>query len=86
MAYIIGWLFSTLSGGWRWIVGLGAAPAIFQFAILFILPETPRWLVQAGREDEAQSVLGKIYRSHSGGDSAFAKRVLRDIQQEVAEE
>ena len=86
VAYIVGWLFSTLSGGWRWIVGLGAAPAVLQFGLLFVLPETPRWLVQAGRETEAQTVLGKIYRSHPDSDAGFAKSVLRDIQQEVAEE
>lgn len=85
VAYIVGWLFSTLPGGWRWIVGLGAAPAVFQFALLFVLPETPRWLVQAGREVEAQNVLGKIYQSHLG-NGVLARQVLRDIQQEVAEE
>lgn len=85
VAYIAGWLFSTLPGGWRWIVGLGAAPAVFQFTLLFVLPETPRWLVQAGREVEAQNVLGKIYQSHLG-NGVLARQVLRDIQQEVAEE
>lgn len=86
VAYIVGWVFSTLPGGWRWIVGLGAAPAVLQFALLFVLPETPRWLVQAGQESEAQSVLGKIYGAHPGSDATLAKRVLRDIQQEVSEE
>lgn len=85
VAYIVGWLFSNLSGGWRWIVGLGAAPAIIQFALLFVLPETPRWLAQAGREVEAQNVLSKIYQSSPGND-ALAREVLRDIQHEVAEE
>lgn len=85
VAYIVGWLFSTLFGGWRWIVGLGAASAVFQFALLFVLPETPRWLVQAGREVEAQNVLSKIYQSSPGND-ALSRQVLRDIQHEVAEE
>ncbi|EYE93542.1 putative MFS myo-inositol transporter [Aspergillus ruber CBS 135680] len=85
VAYIVGWLFSSVPGGWRWIVGLGAAPAILQFAILFSLPETPRWLVQAGRGMEAKSVLTRIYQAHPG-NNGLANRVLRGIQQEVTEE
>lgn len=85
VAYIVGWLFSSVPGGWRWIVGIGAAPSILQFALLFALPETPRWLVQAGHEVEAQDVLTRIYQARPGNDW-LAKQVFRDIQQEVAEE
>lgn len=85
VAYIVGWLFSIVPGGWRWIVGIGAAPSILQFALLFALPETPRWLVQAGHEVEAQDVLTRIYQARPGNDW-LAKQVFRDIQQEVTEE
>lgn len=40
IAYAIGAGFETLSGGWRWMVGLGAVPAGIQFALLFFLPES----------------------------------------------
>ncbi|KAL3473756.1 general substrate transporter [Aspergillus californicus] len=86
VAYIVGWLFSYVAGGWRWIVGLGMLPAIIQLAIIVIaLPETPRWLVQAGRAEMAFHVLSKVYQEHSDADE-MAKQVLRDIAQEVAEE
>ncbi|KAB8257464.1 general substrate transporter [Aspergillus pseudonomiae] len=85
VAYIVGWLFSSIDGGWRWIVGLGILPALFQLVILTALPETPRWLAQAGFETTAITVLGKIYQGHP--DSNYiAKQILREIQQEVAEE
>lgn len=29
-----------MHGGWRWMVGLGALPAGFQFFMLFFLPES----------------------------------------------
>lgn len=61
VAYFTGWLFSSLPGGWRWMVGLGAAPAIVQFSIVTFLPETPRWLVQAGFHDQAANVLARVY-------------------------
>ncbi|KAI2867711.1 hypothetical protein CBS12448_157 [Aspergillus niger] len=85
VAYIIGWLFSSVSGGWRYIVGLGMLPAVFQFFIVLALPETPRWLVQAGFEEKATKVLSRVYGSHSDS-GLMAKQVMRDIQQEVAEE
>lgn len=84
-AYMIGWLFSATPGGWRWIVGLGAVPAIMQFIILIYLPESPRWLVQSGHVAEAKQVLIKVFGSDS--QAAYkARTVLRDIEQDVADE
>lgn len=85
VAYIVGWLFSRTAGGWRWIVGLGAAPAFLQFAVLVILPETPRWLVQAGLDSRAVDVLTRIYQDCPGRDRVV-RRVMRDIKGEIAEE
>ncbi|KAJ0414100.1 general substrate transporter [Aspergillus carlsbadensis] len=85
VAYIVGWLFSYMSGGWRWIVGLGMLPAVFQLVIVVALPETPRWLMQVGFENKAMAVLSKVYENNPDGDQ-IAKQILRNIQQEVAEE
>ncbi|CAG8082298.1 unnamed protein product [Penicillium nalgiovense] len=85
VAYIVGWLFSSTAGGWRWIVGIGALPAFFQLAILALLPETPRWLVQAGFDARAKTVLIKIYQDCPGHDQVV-DRVLRNISGEIAQE
>ncbi|KAJ5653470.1 hypothetical protein N7490_000473 [Penicillium lividum] len=85
VAYIVGWLFSQANGGWRWIVGLGAAPAILQFAVLLVLPETPRWLIQAGHNSQAVAVLNKIYQECPECDRVV-HRVLRDITGETIQE
>ncbi|EHK18725.1 uncharacterized protein TRIVIDRAFT_44305 [Trichoderma virens Gv29-8] len=61
-AYIIGWALSTYASketGWRWMVGLGALPAAVQGALVAFMPETPRWLVKAGRSDDAKRVIQK---------------------------
>ena len=86
IAYIVGWLFSSVGGGWRWIVGLGILPAVLQFSIVVALPETPRWLVQAGFESRATYVLAKVYGGRNSDSDRVARQVLRDIQQEVAKE
>ncbi|KAJ5963366.1 uncharacterized protein N7479_003242 [Penicillium vulpinum] len=85
VAYIVGWLFSSTTGGWRWIVGIGALPAFFQLAILALLPETPRWLVQAGFDARAKTVLTKIYQDCTGCDRVV-DHVLRNISAEIVQE
>jgi SP family myo-inositol transporter-like MFS transporter 13 len=85
VAYIVGWLFSTTPGGWRWIVGIGAFPAFFQLVILAFLPETPRWLVQAGLDARAKTVLKKIYQDCPGRDRVV-DRLVRVISGEIDQE
>ncbi|GGQ35807.1 sugar porter family MFS transporter [Streptomyces mutabilis] len=45
------------SGDWRLMLGSGAIPAVVLIAGLKLLPESPRWLVLNGREDEARALL-----------------------------
>ena len=88
VAYIVGWAFVTWgmeSTGWRWMVGLGAVPAAIQGFIMLVMPETPRWLVKVRREDEARSILNKVF---GGGIDVqrMVDGVLRGIETEVREE
>lgn len=83
VAYVIGWLFSSMGGGWRWMVGLGALPAFVQVVMLVWMPETPRWLIKHGREEGARSVLRKIY----GKDrDALVKSIVMRVEIEIEEE
>jgi sugar porter (SP) family MFS transporter len=45
---------------WRWMFGLGIIPSLLFFAGALWLPESPRWLVKAGRSAEAGVILEKI--------------------------
>lgn len=48
------------ASGWRWMLGAEVAPAALLLALLFFVPESPRWLLQAGREQEARTILESI--------------------------
>lgn len=48
--------------GWRWVVLIGSAGAIFIWFIRLSLPESPRWLARQGRMAEAESVVAEIER------------------------
>src|ERR1700743_1793663 len=46
--------------GWRWVVLIGASGALAVWVIRRGLPESPRWLINQGRLDEADAVTSAI--------------------------
>lgn len=46
--------------GWRWALILTAPFALIVGLMRWVLPESPRWLIRAGRSSEAQEVLTRI--------------------------
>ena len=56
---LYGKIFGTEA--WRGMLGMEAIPALLFFSMLFLIPESPRWLVVKGEEKKASSILKKIY-------------------------
>ena len=61
---LLSWLLIPLRpfglAGWRWVALVPALGAIFAWWIRRAVPESPRWLVDKGRIQEAEEVLSKI--------------------------
>lgn len=53
-------LLQVGENAWRWMFAAEALPALFFFFALFIVPESPRWLVARNRENDAKQVLTKV--------------------------
>jgi len=52
------WLYTWLGeGSWRWLLGLGALPALVIILGRQALPESPRWLLSQGRVQEAEESM-----------------------------
>lgn len=66
--------------GWRWMLGAEVAPAALLLALLFFVPESPRWLIQAGREPEARRILEGV------GGPARAEREIAAVRAVLGQE
>lgn len=62
---------------WRWMFGLGAVPALLFLLGAWWLPESPRWLLQAGKREKGKEVLQKI------GDEDYVNEALHKMQPSV---
>ncbi|XP_058774510.1 inositol transporter 1-like [Vicia villosa] len=63
VSYLVNLAFTQVPGTWRWMLGVSGVPAVVQFFLMLLLPESPRWLYINNRENDAIIVLGKIYDS-----------------------
>ncbi|HEY2082726.1 MAG TPA: sugar porter family MFS transporter [Verrucomicrobiae bacterium] len=68
----------NVATGWRWMLGAEVLPALFLLVLLFFVKESPRWLVQVGRESEARVTLEKIHgATEAEAEIAATKDVLK---------
>jgi sugar porter (SP) family MFS transporter len=82
-------LRNTGSDNWRWMFLTGVFPSLGFFLMLLFAPETPRYLVRIGHDEEAQRILEEIGGAHSASlemleikaSLATGKRDLRALMQ-----
>ena len=60
LAYYSNYLIDGFENDWRWMLGVESIPALLFALLLFTIPESPRWLMGQGREQEARRVLGQV--------------------------
>lgn len=79
---IIGSLWGEHDGVWRIMLSVAALPAAALFIGMLGVPESPRWLLSKGREDEALAVLKQV-RPEARAEAELAE--VRHLAQEEAE-
>jgi sugar porter (SP) family MFS transporter len=82
-AFIVNAILAS-SADWRLMLGLAAVPSVILLIGMFFMPETPRFLVRTGEEEEARDVLEEVTEDDAGRDES-PERKIEEIQ-EVEEE
>jgi MFS transporter, SP family, xylose:H+ symportor len=67
VVYFVNWGIASqgddawiLSVGWRWMLASAVIPSSLFFGLMLLVPDTPRWYVQRGRDADALKVLRRI--------------------------
>ncbi len=63
---------------WRWMLGIIAIPGVLFLIGVFALPDSPRWLIMAGRKQEAIQVLHKLR-----GDEKVIQQEVQEIEEQL---
>jgi len=66
---------------WRWMLGAEVVPAIVYGVLSSMIPESPRFLVAVGRDDQARQVLAEV----EGTDENVGARIS-EIREQLAGE
>lgn len=75
LGYVSNYAFSGLPAhiNWRIMLGVGILPSVFLGFALFVIPESPRWLVMQNRIEEARAVLLKTNESEREVEERLAE-------------
>ena len=79
VAYVVGLIFEP-NQEWRAMLAIGAVPAFALGIGMLKMPQSPRWLVMAGRDFEARAVLARV----RSGDLAAIDQEIEEIKHEVS--
>ena len=66
---------------WRAMLGMETLPALLFFVVIFIIPESSRWLILKNKESKARVVISKIYNS-----SIEVQKQIATIKEAILEE
>jgi MFS family permease len=64
---------------WRFPIAFQIIPLLVLLAAVWFFPESPRWLVKVGRDEEARYILRRL-RGSSGDDAKRAELEYQDIR------
>ncbi len=61
ISFIVNYVLHDIGeNNWRWMFASGTVPSVIFFALLFVVPRSPRWLYKMGHTDEAYQVLVRV--------------------------
>ena len=74
--YIIAQIIPDPQIAWRWMLGVMVVPSVLFLLFLLTVPETPRWLMAKGREEEAIAISRRLCNTVEESDEQIQE--IRD--------
>ncbi|MEC5152026.1 sugar porter family MFS transporter [Cryobacterium sp. GrIS_2_6] len=68
----------NLESGWRWMFAAGVVPGVLFFVLMFLVPETPRFLFEKGQAGKARAILTRIQGSVDAEKSLVQFQIVQD--------
>jgi sugar porter (SP) family MFS transporter len=80
VAFVTNYFFNKYlgPGAWRWMLGVMVVPAVLFWIFLRQIPESPRWLILNGGEQEAIPIMQRL-------NEANVQEAIRAIRESVKE-
>lgn len=70
--------------GWRWMFWAGGVPAVFFFILIFIVPESPRWLYTQMKVEKSRSILARIGgREYATSEIEAMRTIVQNIKEKA---
>ncbi|KAJ6166805.1 hypothetical protein N7470_002252 [Penicillium chermesinum] len=68
---------------WRFPLSLQTAPAVILACGVWLLPESPRWLIENGREAAGRAVLARLHLDSRATNTELVEHEIAQIQESV---
>ena len=81
IAYLVNWsLAASGPANWRWMFVVGVLPSLALWIGLFFVPESPRWMIQHGMEEQAEAVIASLT------SASEARKEIQEVREAIREE
>lgn len=81
LAYVVNFLFKDVTDNWRWMLGVAVIPGAALAIGMLTVPQTPRWLAQRGREDDARRTLERLREDDPDADVDAELDAIREANE-----
>lgn len=71
---------------WRFPLSFQTVPAVILTCGIWFVPESPRWLIETGKEGAGRSVLARLHLNYNATNGQFVENELAQIQESITHE
>lgn len=83
-AYVgVGFFYTDQPNAWRPPIALQILPPLVVLLGIYWIPESPRWLLTKGRDDQAWEIIRRLHTSSHDADDSFAQAEFRQMKIQI---